>query len=94
MVERHLGTDDRVHGFSLTAGHFKTIDEPDGIAVQGMALNSEGVIAGYYMDAAGTFHGFLLDEGTYTTLDPPDSINTGGAGSRTRRFKNHGGTAA
>lgn len=79
MVGRYLGTDGRLHGFSLIAGHFKTIDEPDGVAVQGMALNSEGVIAGYYMDAAGIFHGFLLDEGTYTTLDPPDSISTGGA---------------
>jgi hypothetical protein len=32
--------------FSLTDGHFATIEQPDGVAIQGMAVNREGVIAG------------------------------------------------
>lgn len=36
-------------------------------------INSNGQVAGYYLDAAGNTHGFVYTAGTWTTLDNPNA---------------------
>jgi len=57
-------------------GSFATFDaatySPCCIWTFGLAINSEGAIAGYYNDGLNVNHGFLRDsQGTITTLDAP-----------------------
>ncbi len=88
IVGRYRGSDMKFYGFSLIDGIFTTIDHRDANGnpdmgpqgIQGMAINPDGVIAGYYQDLSGKFHAFLLDQGVYTTIDPPGAKSTGGPG--------------
>ena len=50
------------------------------MGIQGMGMNADGVIAGFYQDRNNVFHAFMLDQGVYTIIDPPGAKNTGGSG--------------
>ena len=65
-----------------TIDHLDADGNPDmgPMGIQAMAMNPDGMIAGYYHDKNKVFHAFLLDNGVYTTVDPPDAANTGGSG--------------
>jgi len=91
MVGRYQSANGTFHGFSLVGGAygvFTTVDHLDAdgnpdmgpMGIQGMAINAEGIIAGFYQDRNLVFHAFLLDHGVFTTIDPPNAIKTGGSG--------------
>ena len=49
-------------------------------------INSNGQVAGYFIDAAGSTHGFVYTGGTWTTLDDPnasDCLTSGASGVST-----------
>ena len=64
----------------VTTYTYTSIDYPGAISIQGIAINAEGNIAGYYVDMTGRFHVFLLDHGSFTSIDPPGSVKTGESG--------------
>lgn len=72
--------DNQFHGFLLADGEFTTIDYPGAMAMNGIAINNKGDIAGYYGDSGGGSHAFVLRDGVFTTIDPPDSLRTGQLG--------------
>jgi hypothetical protein len=88
IVGRYQSADGKFHGFLRSGGVFTTIDHRDEngsldmgpAGIQGMALNPDGVIAGYYQDVHKLFHGFVLENGVFTIIDPPSALNTGGSG--------------
>ena len=51
-------------------------DCPGGIArtTSAQGINPDGVIVGFYIDAAGKQHGFRWSEGRFTTIDVPGSL--------------------
>ena len=53
------------HGFLLSEGVFTTFDAPfAGVAITPFGrINNSGQIAGYYLDANGTFFGFIANVG-------------------------------
>lgn len=44
----YIGSDDRVHGFVLKAGHFSTFSHPGVNWTEGTAINNKGLILGSY----------------------------------------------
>jgi uncharacterized membrane protein len=78
IVGRYLSAEDnQFHGFLLADGEFTTIDYPGAMAMNGIAINNKGDIAGYYGNSDGRSHAFVLRDGVFTTIDPPDSLGTG-----------------
>jgi len=64
-------------GFLYKGGKYTDIPGPSGsIGTFGSAINDNGAIVGYYVDAASATHGFLLKGKTYTTLDVPGATAT------------------
>jgi probable HAF family extracellular repeat protein len=55
---------------------FVNINIPNSTYVQPNAVNNAGLVAGWYLDAAGTPHGFLWQNGGVQTLDYPGSTGT------------------
>jgi len=88
IVGRYMTADKTFHGFLRSGGVFTSIDHRDAngtldmgpMGIQGMALNADGVMAGYYQDMNKRFHAFILDNGTFTPVAPQDSLDTGGSG--------------
>ncbi len=63
-------------------GTFTTFDPPGSLYTQPNAINEEGVITGYYVDANFLAHGFLRSrDGTFTTFDAPGALSDGGNGT-------------
>ena len=57
-----------------------------GQGTSAFAINPDGAIAGYYVDAVTSFHGFLRDkDGTITTFDPPGACTMSGQGTQPSR---------
>ena len=78
IVGRYLSAEDnQFHGFLLADGEFTTIDYPGAMAMNGIAINNKGDIAGYYGNSDGRSHAFVLRDRVFTTIDPPDSLGTG-----------------
>jgi hypothetical protein len=74
------------HGFLLSGGQFRTIDEPNagtgfGQGTHAFGINARGQISGFYIDANTVLHGFLLSGGQYTTLDDPNAGTGFGQGT-------------
>jgi uncharacterized membrane protein len=81
IVGRYRSAEDnQYHGFLLADGEFTPIDYPGAMAMNGIAINNKGDIAGYYGDSDGRSHAFVLRDGVFTTIDPPDSLGTGELG--------------
>jgi uncharacterized membrane protein len=64
------------HGFLLSGGQYRTIDDPNAInGTFANGINASGQVVGYY-NAIGV-HGFLLSGGQYTTFpDDPNGVNS------------------
>jgi probable HAF family extracellular repeat protein len=65
-----------VFSFALTtpagAQTYSTFDVPGSISTTPLAINSQRVVAGSYLDASKNSHGFLRGaDGTFTTFDAP-----------------------
>lgn len=61
-------------------GNITTFNPPGAITSNALAINNDGVIAGYYLDASAQSHGFLrAADGTFTTIDVPGAGTGGGA---------------
>jgi PEP-CTERM motif len=73
------------HGYTYTIGAASPfsadINDPNAGTMTGQgttatAINTGGVIAGFYADAAGVDHGFIDNDGTFQTIDPTGSQGT------------------
>jgi uncharacterized membrane protein len=88
IVGRYMTADKKFHGFVRAGGVFTPIDHRDAngtpdmgpMGIQGMAINADGLMAGYYQDVSKRFHAFILDNGTFIPVAPPDALDTGGSG--------------
>ncbi len=65
-----------LHGFLWRHGRYAQIDYPGSLGTACSALNDEGQIVGWYVDASQNTHGFLLDEHGFRTLDVPGAVST------------------
>jgi uncharacterized membrane protein len=76
-----------VHAFLRDRrGRYTTIDPPGaaGVDIGTNDINDRGQIAGYYLDAGGTYRGFLRSrKGSFTTIDHPEAAGTSPYGSGT-----------
>ncbi|HKD84709.1 MAG TPA: hypothetical protein VKB58_08175 [Terriglobales bacterium] len=64
------------HGFTWTAGVFKTFDPPGSILTTPNYISPQGTIVGQYLDASSVSHGFVLKSGSYTIFDYPGAAGT------------------
>ena len=55
------------HGFLLRDGAYTTMDYPDAVATMITDVNDDGVIVGYFRDAAGATHGFVYKKQVVAT---------------------------
>ena len=81
IVGYYFGFDDKLHGFLLRNGKFKSIDFPG--AVQTFAargINARGDIVGTFQDSALIAHGFLYSKGRFTQIDFPGASATNAEG--------------
>ena len=65
-----------LHGFLWRHGGYAQIDYPGSIGTGCSAINDEGQIVGWYVDASQNTHGFLLEEDRFRTLDVPGAVST------------------
>lgn len=62
-----------LHGFSLTNGRFKQIDDPDGDQTEIWGINANGDIVGFYHDPCIEelcYEGFIDHAGKFTNIGP------------------------
>ena len=66
------------HGytFDIFAAAFTSVNDPLGVSTTAAAINNNGDIAGFYVDAGGATHGFLDIGSTFTTRDAPGATAT------------------
>ncbi len=55
---------------------FTFFDGPGAFGTFAYGITNQGLVSGYYLDAAGFQHGFLWKEGTLITVDHPGSLDT------------------
>jgi hypothetical protein len=68
--------------FLRTNGTITTFNPNGASASYCLAINNDGVIAGYYLDASSTSHGFVRDvDGAITTIDAPGAGTNFGLGT-------------
>ena len=77
-VEVLPNTDERFHGFLLTAAGFQVIDNPfGGFHTFPESITDAGVIVGTFGgDQDSPRHGFVVDDGAWTILDYPGADST------------------
>jgi YVTN family beta-propeller protein len=81
IVGVYENTSGPLHGFSLKAGVFTTIDAPGASAATYLnQVNNFGAIAGAYIDANSVPHGFVYNAGIFTPIEFPGAANTGATG--------------
>jgi probable HAF family extracellular repeat protein len=73
-----------LHGFLWRHGRYEQMDYPGSIGTACSAINDEGQIVGWYVDASQNTHGFLLDEDRFRTLDVPGAGSTFALGINNR----------
>jgi probable HAF family extracellular repeat protein len=86
MVGSYVDSGGVRHGFQLTAGKVKNIDDPNGTDTYCLGINKTGAIVGWY--AAATSHaaqGFLYQKGKFSDLGPSGSM-----GSQAIGINDHG----
>jgi len=68
-------------GFLKIGDLYTTIDYPGAAATYCTGINNNGLIVGFFADAAGKFSGFLYDAGNsgseFTVISHPDGIDSG-----------------
>ena len=67
---------ERIVGFTLIDGVFRTYDFPGSQNTYFYALGNNGNAAGYYQDSAGLHHGVVLDNGELRQYDFPGAVET------------------
>ncbi len=55
---------------------FTQIDVPGSYGTDVYGISNNGLVSGFYLDAAGFDHGFVWKEGTFTDVDHPGSLDT------------------
>jgi probable HAF family extracellular repeat protein len=65
------------HGFMVTRGKFKTVDDPNGVGTTFLTgVNASGTAVGYYIDGSGLYHGIAYSNGVFTEVGPAGSPDT------------------
>ncbi|HET6180577.1 MAG TPA: hypothetical protein VFE61_26905 [Candidatus Sulfotelmatobacter sp.] len=66
------------HGWVLVQGSLTQLDYPDSTGTQALGLNNNGIVVGFYTDAAGNTHGFTYNRTTkaWQSIDDPDGVGT------------------
>ena len=67
---------EKMIGFTLIDGVFKTYNFPDAKNTYFYALGNNGLAAGHYEDSDGLFHGVVLENGELRQYDFPNSVQT------------------
>ena len=67
---------EKVVGFTLIDGVFKTYDFPGSQNTYFYALGNNGTAAGHYEDSNGLFHGVVLENGELRQYDFPGAVQT------------------
>jgi probable HAF family extracellular repeat protein len=65
-----------LHGLLWHHGKYAQIDYPGALGTYCSAINDEGQIVGWYVDASQDTHGFLLDGDRFRPFDVPDAVST------------------
>ena len=66
----------KIIGFTLIDGVFKTYDFPGSQNTYFYALGNDGTAAGYYEDSSGLHHGVILENGQLRQYDFPGAVQT------------------
>ena len=67
---------EKMVGFTLIDGVFKTYDFPGSQNTYFYALGNDGRAAGYYEDSEGLHHGVIFEDGALRQYDFPDAVQT------------------
>ena len=67
---------ERMIGFTLIDGVFKTYDFPGAKNTYFYALGNNGVAGGYYEDSDGLHHGIIVENGEMKRYDFPGAVET------------------
>ena len=67
---------DKMVGFTLIDGVFKTHDFPGAQNTYFYALSNTGIAAGHYEDSDGLYHGAILEDGEFRQYDFPGAVQT------------------
>ena len=67
---------ERMIGFTLIDGVFKTYDFPGAKNIYFYALGNNGVAGGYYEDSDGLHHGVIVENGEMKRYDFPGAVET------------------
>src|SRR5277367_6053031 len=73
------------HGFRLTGGKVKKIDDPSGTDTYCFAINKSGAIVGYYSTSAHGAQASLYEKGKFTEIGPANAT-----GSQSLGINDHG----
>ena len=67
---------EKIVGFTLIDGVFRTYDFPGSQNTYFYALGNNGIAAGHYQDSEGLYHGVLLENGGLRQYDFPGAVQT------------------
>jgi probable HAF family extracellular repeat protein len=76
MVGSYVTKDGVRHGFRLSGGKLKRIDDPNGTDTYCFAINDAGAIVGYYTTSGHSAQAFLYFKGQFSDIGPAGSTGS------------------
>src|ERR1700680_2792767 len=76
MVGSYVDSGGGRHGFRLSGGEGKNIDDPNGTDTYCFAINKAGSIVGYYTTSSHSAQAFLYQKGKFSDISPAGSTGS------------------